>query len=139
MCESKVFDFEENYDKLIKKFYHMSLFSVCLHFLRCRRSCEKKHGYCKICSSVRDNTFYDYNKFSNLIVRSDDNYFNISSSDRVDLDVFLCRPHYFHYPDYELLNGKCSHLEVVSFARNLFATFSSVLVRMYLNYTVRHF
>ena len=36
------FDFEENYDKLIKRFCHMSLFSVCLHYLRCRRSCEKK-------------------------------------------------------------------------------------------------
>ena len=35
------FDFEENYDKLIKRFRHMSLFSVCLHFSRCRRSCEK--------------------------------------------------------------------------------------------------
>ena len=36
------FDFEENYDKLIKRFCHMSLLSICLHFLRCRRSCEKK-------------------------------------------------------------------------------------------------
>ena len=35
------FDFEEIYDKLIKKFRHISLFSVCLHFLRCRRSREK--------------------------------------------------------------------------------------------------
>ena len=41
LFESKAFDFEENYDTLIKKFGHMSLFSVCLHFLRCRRSCEK--------------------------------------------------------------------------------------------------
>ena len=41
----EAFDFEEIYDKLIKKFRHMSLFSVCLHFLRCRRSCEKKSGY----------------------------------------------------------------------------------------------
>ena len=72
-------------------------------------------------------------------MRSDGDYLNISSSDRVDLDVFLCRPHYFQYPDYELLNGKCSHLEVVSFARELFAAYSSVLVRMYLNYTVQHF
>ena len=47
---------------------------------------------------------------------SGDNYLNISSSDRVDLDVFLCRPDYFQYLDYELLNGKRSHLEVVSFA-----------------------
>ena len=28
------FDFEENNDKLIKRFGHMSLFSVCLHFFR---------------------------------------------------------------------------------------------------------
>ena len=132
--ESKAFDFEENYDKLIKRFRHMSLFSVCLHFLRCRGSCEKKHGYCKICPRVRDNTYYDYNKFSNLIVRSDgDNYLNISSSDRLDLDVFLNRPAYFQYPDYELLNGKCCHLEIFSFARDLFAAFCAVLVRMYLN------
>ena len=37
-----IFDFEENYEQLIKRFRHMSLFSVCLNFLRCRRSCEKK-------------------------------------------------------------------------------------------------
>ena len=70
---------------------------------------------------------------------SGDNYLNISSSDRVDLDVFLCRPDYFQYLDYELLNGKRSHLEVASFARDLFVAFSSVLVRMYSNYTVQHF
>ena len=29
------FDFEGNYEKLIKKFCHMSLFSVSLHFLKC--------------------------------------------------------------------------------------------------------
>ena len=60
-----IFDFEENYEQLIKKFRHMSLFSVCLHFLRCRRSCEKKLGYFKVCSRVRENCFYDHNKFSN--------------------------------------------------------------------------
>ena len=26
------FDFEGNYDKVIKIFFHMSLFSACLHF-----------------------------------------------------------------------------------------------------------
>ena len=35
------FDFEGNHEKLLKRFCHMSLFSVCLHFLRCRRSCKK--------------------------------------------------------------------------------------------------
>ena len=47
LSESKVFYFEENYDKLIKKFGYMSLFSVCLHFLRCRRSCEKNMAIAK--------------------------------------------------------------------------------------------
>ena len=32
----------------------------------------------------------------------------------------------------------CSHLEVVSFTRDFFAAFSSVLVRMYWNDTVQH-
>ena len=74
--EIESFDFEENY-KLIKRFCHISLFSVCLHF---RRSCEKKQGYCKVYSRVRENCYYDHNKFSNLIVYSDvDYYFHISS------------------------------------------------------------
>ena len=64
----EAFHFEEIYDKLIKKFHHMFLFSVCLHFLRCRKSCEKKFGYCKMCSRVRKNTFYDYNAFLSLKV-----------------------------------------------------------------------
>ena len=56
--EIESFDFDENYDKLIKIFRHMSFFSVCLHFLRCRRSCEKKkQGYCKVCSRVRENCY----------------------------------------------------------------------------------
>ena len=37
------FDFEENDEKLVKRFRHMSLFSVCLHFVRCKRSCDYYH------------------------------------------------------------------------------------------------
>ena len=33
LFDSYAFDFDENYDKLIKEFCHMSLFSVCLNFL----------------------------------------------------------------------------------------------------------
>ena len=33
LFDSYAFDFEGYYDKLIKKFRHMSLFSVCLNFL----------------------------------------------------------------------------------------------------------
>ena len=73
----------------------MSLFSVCLHFLRCRRSCEKKAGYCNVCSRVRENTFYQYNAFLSLKVSHTDDYLNISSSEQIDLDVFLNEPAYF--------------------------------------------
>ena len=102
------FNFEENYDKLIKRFHHISLFSVSLHFLRCRRSCEKKYGYWKVSLRVRENGFYDYNKFKNLIVTE---YLNMTSSDRADLDVFVNSPSYFEYPGYDLINGKCCYLK----------------------------
>ena len=85
------FDFEQNYEKLLKKFRHMSLFSVCLHFLRCRRSCDRKANYCKICSRVRDNDFYDTDKFSDVALVSFPSYLDIQSEKRVDFDVFLCK------------------------------------------------
>ena len=48
-----IFDFEENYKQLIKRFLHMSLFSVCLHFLRCRRSYEKKQAIVNFFQGLR--------------------------------------------------------------------------------------
>ena len=139
LFDTFAFDFEENYDKLIKKSRCLSLFSVCLHFLRCRRSCEKLSGYCKMCLRVRENTFYEYNAFLSLKVSSNtDDYLNISSSERIDLDVFLTRPVYFPYYFTES-SGKCSDFEVISFAQDLFAAFCSVLVGMYLNITAEYF
>ena len=75
------FDLEEYYDKLLEKFCHMSLFSVCLHFLKCQRFFEKKSGYCKMWSRVRENAFYDYNAFLSLKVSHMDDYLDISSSE----------------------------------------------------------
>ena len=43
LFDTFAFDFETNHDKFIKTFCHMSLFLICLHFLRCRKSCEKKN------------------------------------------------------------------------------------------------
>ena len=100
---------------------------------------KKKHAYCKVCSRVRENCFYDYKKIENLIVTSDTEYLHLTSSDRVVLDVFVNSHSYFEYPDYELINGKCCQLEVFSYARDLFAGFSAVLVRLYLNYTIEYF
>ena len=91
----------------------MSLSSDCLHFLRCRRSCETLSGYCKMCSRARDNTFYEYNALLSLEVSSNtDDYLNISSSERIDLDVFLTKPTYFPY-NFTESSGKCSDFEVL--------------------------
>ena len=100
---------------------------------------ERKLGYCKVCSRFRENTFYESYAFLNLIVDSTtDDYLNISSSERIDLDVFLNKPAYFPYCHCKSI-GKCSGFEVFSFARDLFAAFCSVLVRMYLNHTTEYF
>ena len=62
------FDFEESYFKMCKKCRNISLFSVCLHVLTCKRSCEKIASYCRYCSRVRHNVFFDLDKFQDLIV-----------------------------------------------------------------------
>ena len=48
-------DFELHVFKLMKTMHHLSLFSVCLHFLRCFRSFDKmtKSKFCFYCSRVR--------------------------------------------------------------------------------------
>ena len=68
----------------------MSLFSICLHFLRCSRSCDKKSNYCRGCSRVREVVvfFFESNAFSNLCICSVGTYLDCSSSARFDLDVF---------------------------------------------------
>ena len=91
-----------------------------------------------MCSRVRENTFYDYNAFLRLKVSRMDDYLDISSSERVDLDVFLNRPAYFPYCFCESPRS-CTDHQVISFAQYLFAAFCSVLVRMYLNITIYHF
>ena len=52
------------YDKLLKKeFRQMSLFSICLHFLRCVRYCDKQKGYCQLCSRVREKLLWNVMHF----------------------------------------------------------------------------
>ena len=45
------FDFEFWFVKLQESMRHLSLFSVCVHFLRCYRRCDKfpKSKYCFYC------------------------------------------------------------------------------------------
>ena len=144
--EIKVFDFEENYFKLIKKFRHLSLLSICLNFSTCQRSCEKKAGYCKKCSRVKGNCYFDLDKFQDIVAcrgsHYKDDYYDYLFLDGklIDLDVFLNRPAYFDYPNYPLGDkAKCCYFLVLSHAQDLFAYFCSILVSMYLNYAMEHF
>ena len=119
----------------------MSLFSVCLHFLRCRRSCAKKANYCKICSRVCGNEYYDIEQFSNVALLLFPSNLDIQSEERVDFDVFLCKT---SSPFCSLCNPdstdkKCANFEVFNFARDLLAAFCDVLVKMFLNYTLSYF
>ena len=117
----------------------MSLFSICLHFLRCTRSCDKKSNYCRGCSRVREkNFFFECNAFSNLSVCSVGTYLDCSSSYRLDLDVFLLNAR-DTIGGYTNDSGRCCYFQNFEFARDLFAAFCSVLIRMCLNYTVECF
>ena len=86
-----------------------------------------------------ENTFYEYNAFLGFKVSSDaDDYLNVSSSERVDFDVFLSKPAYFSYCFNES-NGECSDFQMFSFAQDLSAAFCSIFVRMYLNIITEYF
>ena len=88
-----------------------------------------------MCSRVRENTFYDYNAFLSLKISPMDNSLDISSSERVDLEVFLNKPAYFPFCFCESPRSGTDH-QMISFAQDLFTAFCSVLVRMYLNITI---
>ena len=138
------FDFDESYFKICKKINHLSFCSVFLHFLRCLRSCDKLPNYCKYCSRVRDNNFFDHGLFNDLIVDfpycDNENRYLYMSDKIVDLDVFLERPSYLHYgQNHPLRHKKCRYFTLLSFAQDLFAYFTSILMRMYLNYATEHF
>lgn len=106
----EVSDFEKSYFKMCKKFRDLPLFPVCLHFLTCRRSCEKIASYYRICSRVKDNNFFNLDKFQDLMVypksHHKDDYLFLDKK-LIDLDVFFNRLVYFDYPSYPLKHKNC--------------------------------
>ena len=106
-----------DYEKLLKKeFRQMSLFSICLHFLRCVRSCDKQKGYCQLCSRVRENFFMECNAFQNLCLTSYGTYFGLVNYNRVDLDVFLSQE-----VPYTFNSNKCCNFQHFNYSQELFA------------------
>ena len=100
---------------------------------------KKPTNYCKICSRVRHNDYYDVDKFSDVHSTSFPSYLDILSEERVDFDVFLCKPSFAFcslcHPNSS--DKKWAYFEVFNYARDLFAAFCDVLVRM--NYTMGYF
>ena len=125
----EVLYFEESYFKMCKKFRYLSLFSVCLHFFKNITS------YCRICSRVKDNNFFNLDKFQDLMGYPKSHH----KDDYLFLDNNLNWPVYFDYPSYPLKHKNCRYFTVLSHAQDLFAYFCSIFVRMYLNYAMEHF
>ena len=103
------FDFDENYSGLLKEFRHLSLFSICLHFLRCIKSCDNMWNipfHCKLCSRVSDYTFAPCNSYGNLLITFGSSVLDLTADHRIDLDVFLSNAD-VNLRSYTKDNGKC--------------------------------
>ena len=77
---------------LRKEFRQLPLFSICLHFLRCFKSCEIIWGSpisCKLCSRVSDYIFVPCNAYRNLLITFRSSVLDLTANHRIDLDVFL--------------------------------------------------
>ena len=135
------FDFDENYSGLLKEFRHLSLFSVCLHFLRCITSCDIKMNipfHCKLCSRVFDHNFAPCNSYGNLLITFSSSVLDLSHDHRIDLDVFLSNA-YIILKNYTKNNGECLFFQSFEYAEDVFCAFSSILIRVYLNITLPFF
>ena len=137
------FDYEEYFAQLLKTLHHLSLFSVCLHFLTCYRSCDRIGRYCRYCSRVRANNFNLFDEFFDIVDDSKyelyrDNFLYLKNK-LIDLDVFLERPAYVNYPHFPLKNNKCEYFQQLNHAQDLLVWFTSVLMRLYVNIVIKHF
>lgn len=88
--------------------------------------------------------FFDNHKFNDVFISNvvgmefDDKYLWIGNK-ILDLDVFLSEPSYFCYKFRHPIAPDCEKFVMLSYPSDLFAYFSSVLVRMYLNLTMEFF
>ena len=121
-------DYEDRLYVLLKKFkIHLSLFSLCMHFLRCIRSCERvpnSPSYCKVCSRVVDH-FKCKSSFRNIHVTSDGStLLGLISYQVWNLDVFVSNADdYFKF--FKVKDNFCSYFALFSYPEEIFAAFLS--------------
>ena len=56
-----------------------------------------------------------------------------------DFDVFLEKPIYMNYPNYPFNQRPCDYCNELGHAQDLFVPFTSVLIRMNINYVSKYF
>ena len=87
-----VFDFEYYYIFKLRKVKRLSLFPICIHYMRCTRSCDKlpKSKYCFYCSRVRMSNFDMPSNFYDIdmdLHNYSENFRNLMGYSTVDLDI----------------------------------------------------
>ena len=113
-----LFDFEYYTLKLMKVRHHLSLFSVCFHFLKCLRSCDElpKSKICFYCSCVRARNYDCPSYFYDIDMDPrdfSDNFRPLISNSVLDLDVHLDCPPFFETCKKEgRWQGTCDLFEV---------------------------
>ena len=138
-----VFDFEKICPEVEVTLRYLSLFSVCFHFLTCLRNCHKVANYCFYCSRVRSHIYGDLIHFHDVVVATQnkvykDHYMYTQDKTR-DFDVFLEGPIYMNYPNYPFNQRTCGYYNELRHAQDLFVPFTSVLIRLYINYVGKYF
>ena len=136
-----VFDFEYYYIiKLRKVKRHLSLFSICIHYMRCTRSCDKlpKSKYCFYCSRLRmsnvdiPSNFYDIDMDP---LDYSDNFQDLMGYSTVDLDI-QADPMPFFDNTLKRSSTLCEQFEVYTRPGHLCISFLSILVHMYINFVM---
>ena len=137
------FDYEDRLCAPLEKFkINLSLFSVCMHFLRCIRSCERvpnSPSYCKVCSRVQEFHFNCRSSFRNIQVTSlGTTLLGLGCDQICDLDVFVSNADdYFKF--FNVQNNFCSYFALFHYPEEICAAFSSILIRIYVNVSLKFF
>ena len=122
-------------------FQHLNLPSILFHFLRCNRFCDTMPPKCMKCSRVGlliDSLWQPYFDYFDDIEVSKDNCSFFQDNMLVDLDVFKSKANdYFRRYSTVKYNRHwhCLFYKEIRYSDELFSTFSSHLLRLFLNVT----
>ena len=120
-------------------FYHLNLPSILLHFLTCKRFCDKIPNKCMHCSRIsfpEESIWLPYLDFFEDIEISKDNCSFIQQTMLFDLDVFKSKAFDYFERYSRIKNNRhwyCLYYKEIYFSDELFSIFCSHLVRLFLN------